>query len=1166
MSRYRWIACCLALLGMLAAGASAAPASAGIVDAGAAIAVASEIPAAPEQEGVKLGLATGSAPGCVELPAGEPARLACTVVVGQAFQLPLSGWAFGSDANGALPLELTVEPLPAGASLSRLLAGAPQPGPVRGEGRVDARFDFNPGAEQITAPDAPLSLHFRVRPDGIAGEAQLELQLLVLDGSPGTLVAGYVYGDEDANGAWTQGEAGLAGWQVQLDGPTQLQAPSGADGRFAFNVTVAGSYRLRLLPQAGWLPSTPVEVPLEIDAAGGASPLVLFGQRQATQQPALSGELRSDRGCLDLGQTATYAVGETVGISLRVGGAPQAAVQLWLDMPDGGSRLLVARQLITGGRWYGLEGRAGLPIGVRGMRLEVFPAEGSSSSPVQTVRCGYTVGAVRGPSLGVEPERLAFPDTASGATARLPLAIHNVGTEPLQIYALGIQGGAGSPFGVDPQDGSGFGLPPGASRSVDLSFAPQWEGSFQDTLVVQSNDPSRPVLGLPLQGQTPGSVGLVARLATDRGCVETGQNPVYFDGDPIEVRYRADGPAGSAVATLEDHLPGGAVRTLLRRTIATGLDQVYASRVSPPIGTELLRLTVEAGGFSSEASCSFQVAGGASRIVIWKFADLDGDGIWDGKPEPGSPPLPGSEPPVPGWTMSLVGPETRTGVTDADGRLELSVSQPGSYVVSEVQGPGWRPTTPTSVNLSVWGTPGEVLPEIRFGNQPVDGVPTATAAPGTPAVSPTPAAPSATPTSGPSSTPLPTAEPGADCVSRGDWTRLPLGGSVTANGSPACLQVYLPTRWGGSLQLAAGAGRIWLYGPGVDPAGGSPLVQPARQLSYEAGHDQQGWYKLVLRDAPAGGHNVQARFVQSGQADQVPWNFWYFPYSPYAPGPKLYDPSGAFARYDSRFGLSPGAWRYEYDEHRSTQAEGWWGHCWGASVASILLEQPRAAAGFSQDELEGMAADFFDGFGALALEWDWPHVKPSPGFGDQADWYADNFHARLREYLRDRRVPLHMNLRQETGVGSSQVWNHAVYKYSAEFVEDPEAVGDPWVDKPRQLRIRTVITANEDFYQNGASGGTPEDGPRREQEAVYSLVYGPAGDIVPDATQPRPQNWRSLTLLSGGGRAGTPLYIPSGITDVRPAASYWTGASSPTGRNPYVDSQRLGALGLRKRY
>ena len=70
-----------------------------------------------------------------------------------------------------------------------------------------------------------------------------------------------------------------------------------------------------------------------------------------------------------------------------------------------------------------------------------------------------------------------------------------------------------------------------------------------------------------------------------------------------------------------------------------------------------------------------------------------------------------------GWTMSLVGPERRTGVTDADGRLELTVSQPGSYVVSEVQGPGWRPTTPTSVNLSVWGTAGEVLPEIRFGNR-----------------------------------------------------------------------------------------------------------------------------------------------------------------------------------------------------------------------------------------------------------------------------------------------------------------------------------------------------------------------------------------------------------------------------------------------------------------
>ncbi len=1163
------LACGIAVL--LFARGSAEPARTASVEAGAAIEARLHAPAGPLQDGLALGLTTGSAPGCVEQPGQALPTLGCRLRVGERFLLPLTAWAFIEESGEELALELSGEGLPDGASLQRLVAGLPQPGPVTGTGRVDARLEFEPEMEHVTPSDMPLEVELVVRPDGREEEARIALRLLILDGPPATLVSGFAYRDVDGDGIWDAGESGLSGRAVRLEGPAPAAAVTASDGRFGFLVDDPGSYLLRILPEAGWTATSPTEVNLEIGEDGGAAPLVLFGQRPSQQQPSVTAEVRIDRGCLELGDEASYSLDETGQVSLRASGAPELDVRLTLHLPGGGTRQLVSRQRVTGGRWYGLNGRTGLPTGTRRLHLEVFQPGDASGQPAAVADCSYSVGAVSGPSLQVEPEQLTFPETEPGQQSLLPLALHNGGSAILEIDSIGTQGGAASPFVVEAQDAAGFSLPPGGSRGITLRFAPQWEGSFQDSLLIQSNDPARAVLGVPLEGHTPDSTGLRARLVTDRGCEETGQSPVYFDGDPIRITYGASGPAGNAQARLEDILPGGGVRGLVQGTIPVGQDRVYESVVRPPIGRETLRLTVEAGGFSSQARCSFQVAGGAARIVGWKFADLDGDGVWDGKPEPGQNPLPGAEPPVPGWTMFLAGPESGSTTTDQDGRFEFIVSQPGGYRVSEVQGAGWQPRTPTSVDLTVWGTPGEVLPEIRFGNQPVAGGPTPTGGPTTATPGATPGDPTASPTSGPSPTaspsapPTATADPAADCLRRGDWQRLPLGATVSSQSTPACLQVYLPSRHGGSLQLAAGAGRIWLYGPEVDPAGDPPLVSPARELVYEQPRDAQGWYRLVLRDTPAPGYSVQARFVQQGSADVVPWNFWYFPYSPYAPGPKLYDQPGALSKFDSRFGLSPGAWRYEVDHHRSQQAEGWWGHCWGACVASILLHQPQASGGFSQDELEGLAADFFDGFGGMALEWAWPFVKPAPGYGDQADLYADNFHQRLREYLRDRRVPLHMDLRQETGAGNPQVWNHAVYRYESEMVEDPDALGDPWTDMGRQILVRTTLVANEDFFGAQGSSGTPENDQRRVQEAVYSLVYSSQGEIVPDAREPRPQNWQSMTLRSSV-RAGTSLYIPSTITDVRVIADYWTRASSPTGRNPFIDSQRLDALGLRMRY
>ncbi len=104
-----------------------------------------------------------------------------------------------------------------------------------------------------------------------------------------------------------------------------------------------------------------------------------------------------------------------------------------------------------------------------------------------------------------------------------------------------------------------------------------------------------------------------------------------------------------------------------------------------------------------------------TKLVGYKFHDLDGNGVWEGRP--GVPFPPENETPIKGWKITLVGPEgVKQTLTDAQGRFEFTVCTPGTYTVSEQIRAGWRATTATSVNIVVRLFPGETFAEILFGN------------------------------------------------------------------------------------------------------------------------------------------------------------------------------------------------------------------------------------------------------------------------------------------------------------------------------------------------------------------------------------------------------------------------------------------------------------------
>jgi protocatechuate 3,4-dioxygenase beta subunit len=78
-------------------------------------------------------------------------------------------------------------------------------------------------------------------------------------------LAGRVFDDVNANGSPDPGEPGLAGWTVFLDlGHTGTPDPgdplvlTDAQGGYTFDGLLPGSYTVGVLPQAGWVPTTPV--------------------------------------------------------------------------------------------------------------------------------------------------------------------------------------------------------------------------------------------------------------------------------------------------------------------------------------------------------------------------------------------------------------------------------------------------------------------------------------------------------------------------------------------------------------------------------------------------------------------------------------------------------------------------------------------------------------------------------------------------------------------------------------------------------------------------------------------------------------------------------------------------------------------------------------------
>ena len=109
------------------------------------------------------------------------------------------------------------------------------------------------------------------------------------------------------------------------------------------------------------------------------------------------------------------------------------------------------------------------------------------------------------PAASVSPQSLSFaPQPQATLSPSQPVTVTNTGGSPLRVTGLTFTGSDPGDFVINSDDCRGAAIDPGTTCTVNVSFAPQAQGSRTATLNVKSNDPLTPAtLALSGTGSQP---------------------------------------------------------------------------------------------------------------------------------------------------------------------------------------------------------------------------------------------------------------------------------------------------------------------------------------------------------------------------------------------------------------------------------------------------------------------------------------------------------------------------------------------------------------------------------------------------------------------------------------------------------------------------------------
>ena len=214
----------------------------------------------------------------------------------------------------------------------------------------------------------------------------------------------------------------------------------------------------------------------------------------------------------------------------------------------------IAGTLVSSNPWVTINDNAGtwpdIPIGSTAPQNDTFqydvdPAAACSSSLDFEIDLTYdqggnittfsqTVGGNRpndphfvcnpcAQDINVTPTTLDFGPVNVGTTKDLDITVQNLGVADLTV---GTVTAPSPPFSVVSDGCTGQTVAPGASCVVTVRFAPTAEGTFTDTMVINSDDPDEPAVQVDLSGQGVNPDIYVDPPAVDFGIVGVGAGPV----------------------------------------------------------------------------------------------------------------------------------------------------------------------------------------------------------------------------------------------------------------------------------------------------------------------------------------------------------------------------------------------------------------------------------------------------------------------------------------------------------------------------------------------------------------------------------------------------------------------------------------------------------------
>ncbi|MCK6684121.1 MAG: choice-of-anchor D domain-containing protein [Thermoanaerobaculia bacterium] len=140
-------------------------------------------------------------------------------------------------------------------------------------------------------------------------------------------------------------------------------------------------------------------------------------------------------------------------------------------------------------------------------------------------------GLASGPGITSTPAGLGFGSVVTGQNRLIPLTVGNSGTSPLTVTSAALS----SPAFTLVSATFPFTLAAGASRVLDVRFAPDSAVPYSASLILQSNDPGRPSLVTGLNG-TGVPVGTAPQACT-------------YGVTPASIKSAASGSGGSITVT-----------------------------------------------------------------------------------------------------------------------------------------------------------------------------------------------------------------------------------------------------------------------------------------------------------------------------------------------------------------------------------------------------------------------------------------------------------------------------------------------------------------------------------------------------------------------------------------------------------------------------------------